>query len=155
MAIRPTNFLLATPEFRLHCPLVPTLIKPLVDNFSLRYSKFKLWFKYSIILKGDEGYYALCNGKLLKKLTDKCTLRQNINLNTQVYLQFWYFQYGLQIGTLQLIVNDAQIIWEMSGKQKNEWLFANISIPADAFVVRLPSLTIIQSEKLLQNYHQK
>jgi hypothetical protein len=39
--------------------------------------------------------------------------------------------YGLQIGTLELLLND-EVVWSLSDRQENEWKLAKISlIPGD------------------------
>ncbi|CAF0838316.1 unnamed protein product [Brachionus calyciflorus] len=85
---------------------------------------------------GEEGFYALCMGKKLKNPNDSCSLVHNIEKTIQnLNLKFWYFQYGSQIGTLQLVINSQQIIWKSHGRLKNEWLLADVILPANTFKI--------------------
>ena len=97
---------------------------------------------------GDYGYYSLCDARLLVNPTDKCTLKQIVNSDVELTFSFWYHMYGSQIGTLELIAyNDSnsfdfndtlsyQVIWSLTGRQSNEWLFANVTLPSGNYTVR-------------------
>ncbi|CAF1014312.1 unnamed protein product [Brachionus calyciflorus] len=76
-----------------------------------------------------DGYYALCNGKLLQNPSDKCLLNLNLTLLKETDFKFWYHMSGLQIGTLELILNESEIIWSLTGRQKNEWLLTELKLP--------------------------
>ena len=43
--------------------------------------------------------------------------------------------YGTQIGTLELVKDSEEVLWSLTGRQKNEWLFAQIKIPAGNYLV--------------------
>jgi len=43
--------------------------------------------------------------------------------------------YGFQIGTLEFIVNKSDLLWTKSGKQKNQWLLAQIDLPYGEYTV--------------------
>ena len=85
---------------------------------------------------GEEGFYALCDGRLLKDPTNKCKLSKDINIEAESDFEFWYYMYGTQIGTLELIKDSEEVLWSLTGRQKNEWLFAQIKIPAGNYLVK-------------------
>ena len=51
--------------------------------------------------------------------------------------------YGTQIGTLELIKDSEEVLWSLTGRQKNEWLFAQIKIPAGDYLVNSIDLYLI------------
>ena len=51
--------------------------------------------------------------------------------------------YGTQIGTLELIKDSEEVLWSLTGRQKNEWLFAQIKIPAGDYLVNNIDLYLI------------
>jgi hypothetical protein len=51
--------------------------------------------------------------------------------------------YGTQIGTLELIKDSEEVLWSLTGRQKNEWLFAQIKIPAGNYLVNSIGLDLI------------
>ena len=71
----------------------------------------------------------------MKDPTSKCQLKTNINIQIESNFEFWYYMYGTQIGTLQLIKDDEEVLWSLTGRQRNEWLFAQIKIPAGDYLV--------------------
>ncbi len=114
-------------------------------------------------IKEDDGYYALCEGRKLINPSEKCILSEEISTEIELGISFWYFMYGNDIGTLELIlyeknednqlsttinhvittsiqtttpiVNNKKVIWSLSGKQKREWLLANITLPIGNYTV--------------------
>lgn len=75
-------------------------------------------------------------GKRLKSSSDICKLEQKIKTTQKdLNLAFWYYQYGSQIGNLKLIINQNKTIWESNGRQKNEWLFVSVVLPANSYHV--------------------
>ena len=76
----------------------------------------------------------LCNGKLLRNETDKCKLFKVVEIEEISLLEFWYFMYGSQIGTLELLVND-EIVFSRSGKQSNQWLKAQVDFQPGTYIV--------------------
>lgn len=40
---------------------------------------------------------------------------------------------GSHIGTLEVVLNETNVIWSLSGRQKNEWLQAEIKLPIGAY----------------------
>lgn len=81
---------------------------------------------------GDEGYYALCSGNRLRQPKAKCELSNDIVINKQLKFSFWYYMYGATIGTLEL-KRDEEILWSKTGRQKNEWLFNEITLEPGSF----------------------
>lgn len=79
----------------------------------------------------------MCNGKLLRKETDKCILRKLIKIDKKSNFEFWYFMYGFQIGSLELIINGSNLLWSLSGKQQNKWLLAKVELPSGEYVVMI------------------
>ncbi|RMZ98068.1 MAM and LDL-receptor class A domain-containing 2-like [Brachionus plicatilis] len=77
-----------------------------------------------------DGFYALCNGKLLLDPNEKCLFYQNVSLLVDTDLKFWYHMSGVHIGTLEVILNETNVVWSLTGKQKNEWIQAEIILPA-------------------------
>jgi hypothetical protein len=51
--------------------------------------------------------------------------------------------YGTQIGTLELVKDSEEVLWSLTGRQKNEWLFAQIKIPAGNYLVNSIGLDFI------------
>ena len=44
---------------------------------------------------------------------------------------------GFQIGTLELIADDADnVLWSVSGSQENKWLWAQVDLPIGDYEVR-------------------
>jgi hypothetical protein len=43
--------------------------------------------------------------------------------------------YGFQIGTLEFSINRSDLLWTKSGKQKNQWLLAEIELPSGEYIV--------------------
>lgn len=82
-----------------------------------------------------DGYYALCNAKLLTNPSDKCVLELDISLSKETDFEFWYYMNGLQIGTLEVILNEIDVVWSLTGRQKNEWLLAEIKLPPGDYKV--------------------
>ena len=76
----------------------------------------------------------MCQGSLLKELKNKCELKKYIEINQQLKFSFWYYMYGTLIGTLEL-KRDEQVLWSKTGKQKNEWLFAEVFLEPGSFQV--------------------
>lgn len=73
----------------------------------------------------------MCIGKSLKNDHEECIIELNINTTKkELFLEFWYFQYGSQVGTLSLITNSRTLIWNSSDRKKNEWIFASVYLPA-------------------------
>lgn len=62
------------------------------------------------VTTGKEGYYTLCDARLLLLPVDKCVLSKEIEINRTLSLSFWYHMYGAQIGTLELIRDDS-VLW--------------------------------------------
>ena len=87
-------------------------------------------------MQGEEGFYALCEGSKLRNSSSLCKLSKTIDLVKEANFQFWYFMYGNQIGTLELIVNES-VIWHLTGKQDNDWLLAQIKLPVGNYLVKL------------------
>jgi hypothetical protein len=85
-------------------------------------------YKIRIFHIGEEGFYILCEGSKLKDPSNTCKLFKEVNLAEESDLQFWYFMYGSQIGTLELIVNNNPI-WSLTGQQENKWLLAEVTLP--------------------------
>jgi hypothetical protein len=57
-------------------------------------------------------------------------MKQNVTLDRETAISFWYYMYGLQIGSLSLILDDVNILWKKIGRQQNEWSFATVNLPA-------------------------
>jgi hypothetical protein len=70
----------------------------------------------------------------LVNLNDVCELKKNIKLDTDRGLEFYYYMYGRQIGTLLISAND-NVIWSLSGSQDDEWLYADIVLPKGDYQV--------------------
>ena len=88
-----------------------------------------------IKLIGEEGYYALCEGSKLRDPADICKLSKNVDIIiSESGFQFWYYMYGTQIGTLELIV-DNNVILSLTGRQKPEWMLAQVKLPAGNYLV--------------------
>ncbi|XP_069106937.1 MAM and LDL-receptor class A domain-containing protein 1-like [Argopecten irradians] len=45
-------------------------------------------------------------------------------------LTFWYHMYGGSVGTLQVSTSGSGILWTKSGDQGNQWIQANVNLPA-------------------------
>jgi hypothetical protein len=72
----------------------------------------------------------------LKKETDKCILSKFLKVDKPSVIEFWYFMHGFQIGTLELVINRSDLLWSLSGKQKNEWILAKVELPSGEYVVK-------------------
>jgi hypothetical protein len=112
--------------------LVRVEIIQLVEFFFIKNQYFIIIF----LVISEEGYYILCNGKLLKKETDKCILSKFLKVDKPSVIEFWYFMHGFQIGTLELVINRSDLLWSLSGKQKNEWILAKVELPSGEYVVK-------------------
>lgn len=64
---------------------------------------------------------------------EKCIFYQNISLTTDQDLEFWYHMSGAHIGTLEIILDETNVVWSLSGKQINQWLQARIKLPAGEY----------------------
>lgn len=84
-------------------------------------------------LKGD-GFYALCDGRQLRDIDDKCELAQTISIDAISPFEFWYHMNGFQIGTLELIAND-EVIWSLTDRQADQWLLATVNLPVGDYEV--------------------
>ena len=70
-------------------------------------------------------------------------MSKNINVEAESDFEFWYYMYGTQIGTLELVKDSEEVLWSLTGRQKNEWLFAQIKIPAGNYLVNSIGLYLI------------
>ena len=64
-----------------------------------------------------------------------CKLSKDVSIADETELQFWYFMYGLQLGTLELIANSDTVLWSLTGGQANNWMSANVKLPAGNYLV--------------------
>ncbi|RMZ95741.1 MAM and LDL-receptor class A domain-containing 1-like [Brachionus plicatilis] len=77
-----------------------------------------------------DGSYILCNGKSLKKDSDQCIMEHSLENISEIHiLEFWYHQYGSQIGTLSLVINSSINVWSSVGRQRIAWTFAKVYLP--------------------------
>ena len=83
---------------------------------------------------GQEGYYALCDGRLLKDPAAYCVLDKHVSIASDAQISFWYFMFGTQIGTLEFLV-DGQVVWSLTGRQEYKWLEATIPLRAGDYQV--------------------
>ena len=68
--------------------------------------------------------------------SDECIMEKLIETTKEeLILEFWFYQYGSQIGTLSLIINSLEVIWKSVGSQKNEWSFKSVNIPINTYKV--------------------
>jgi len=58
-----------------------------------------------------------------------------MSLLKETKFEFWYFMFGSQIGTLELVLNNSNVVWSLSGKQENSWLLAEVQLPAGNYLV--------------------
>ena len=79
------------------------------------------------------GYYALCVGSKLILDSDECTLNKTFTNNNHVKFSFWYYLYGVSVGTLKLLKNN-ELIWSDSIKEKT-WKKSEIDFPIGTFTV--------------------
>jgi hypothetical protein len=96
------------------------------------------------LTKGEEGYYALCDGSKLRDPLNKCILSKTIDINSLSDFQFWYYMWGGNVGTFELIA-DSNVIWTLTGKQSNSWLLAEVQLPPGNYLV-ITKLFFIQSK---------
>ncbi len=88
--------------------------------------------------KGEYGFYALCDARLLINEQNKCRMGQNVTVEkNSTKFEFWYFMFGSQIGSLELTINGSQVVWTKTGRQQNEWLLARLEIPAGSYYVKI------------------
>ena len=76
----------------------------------------------------------MCEGGTLYNQARKCELTKSVEINEQLKFSFWYYMYGTLIGTLEL-KRDNKVLWSKTGRQKNEWLFAEVSLSPGSFQV--------------------
>ena len=76
----------------------------------------------------------MCEGSKLRNPTDACKLSKSVNISVFSDFQFWYFMWGTQIGTLELIA-DSNTLWSLTGRQKKEWLLAQVKLPPGNYLV--------------------
>ena len=75
----------------------------------------------------------MCDGRELLP-EQKCIISQEINIKENTTFSFWYFMYGSQIGTLHFF-KDEEVIWTRIGRQKKEWLKAEVGLPIGIYNV--------------------
>jgi hypothetical protein len=49
---------------------------------------------FFFFLKGEEGFYVLCDGSKLRDPKDKCKLSKTVDVNALSNFKFWYFMWG-------------------------------------------------------------
>jgi hypothetical protein len=89
---------------------------------------------YSNIKYILEGHYALCVGSQLFEPNEYCSLYQNVALDKNIKFSFWYYMWGSQIGTLEIRAGN-QLLWSLSDRQKDEWLYAELALPSGDYTV--------------------
>ena len=82
-----------------------------------------------------KGFYLLCEGEDLITEDRRCKLTGEISVTDEdTELSFWYYMYGYQIGTLELMGD--HLLWGMAGRQKKEWLNAVVTLPKGVYNVK-------------------
>ena len=80
------------------------------------------------------GYYALCRGNMLSE-ENTCQLNKTLtNDNQRLDYTFWYYFYGLTVGSLELY-KDNEMIWSVNVSEPL-WKKATVSFPIGTFTVR-------------------
>ena len=98
----------------------------------VKIANYNIFICKYILFQLGESFYSLCKSGN----HGKCELKKDINIqNVDRQFSFWYYMFGLKIGTLNLTVDGVEV-WKKEGRQQKKWLHSgNITLPVGTYEV--------------------